>query len=64
MENSKAEKPVALPPGFVRFGTKPCATGSETWRNTIGMVLVALRIAKRLVVEGVTITAGFNDDPR
>jgi hypothetical protein len=30
IENSYAEKPVALPPGLVTLSTKPCATGSET----------------------------------
>src|SRR5712691_5583520 len=33
-------KPVRLPPGFATLATKPCATGSETCRNTTGMVLV------------------------
>jgi hypothetical protein len=58
MENSYAEKPVALPPGFVRFETKPCATGSDTCRKTIGIVLVAFRNASRLVVDADMIAAG------
>jgi hypothetical protein len=44
-----ALKPVILPPGCLTLATKPCATGSETDTNTTGTVLVACRIAVRLV---------------
>src|SRR5262249_3579209 len=41
MPYSNRVKPVALPPGRARLSTKPAATGSVTFANTIGTVLVA-----------------------
>jgi hypothetical protein len=38
MLNWKLVKPVSLPPGRARFGTKPLPTGSVTYTNTIGGV--------------------------
>src|SRR5262245_5867345 len=37
IENSGLAKPVMFPPGRVRLGMKPCATGAETPANTIGI---------------------------
>jgi len=41
MPNSNSMKPVALPPGRDRAGTKPAPTGSLTCTNTTGSVRVA-----------------------
>jgi hypothetical protein len=38
---SKAWNPVILPPGRARLATNPLSTGSPTWMNTIGIVLVS-----------------------
>jgi hypothetical protein len=38
MLNLKLVKPVSLPPGRARSGTKSCPTGSVTYTNTIGSV--------------------------
>jgi hypothetical protein len=40
MAYSKAEKPVALPPGRLRLSTRPAPTGSAICTNTIGNVRV------------------------
>jgi hypothetical protein len=59
-EKSYPLKPVTLPPGCLMLATKPCATGSETDTNTTDTVLVACRIAVRLVVEAAKITSGVS----
>ena len=56
--NSYWEKPVRLPPGLVMLATKPWATGSETCKNTTGIVLVACWRSVRLRVELARITSG------
>src|SRR5262245_5452953 len=43
IENSKFVKPVTLPPGRARLGTKPLPAGSVTCTNTVGNVVVSLR---------------------
>ncbi len=45
IENSKLVKPVRLPPGCAKFGTKPWPTGSVTCVNTIGTVPLCSRSA-------------------
>src|SRR6266481_9397548 len=50
--------PVALPPGRLRLGTRPIATGSLPIAKTIGMVVVAALAASDAdVLPGVAITA-------
>jgi hypothetical protein len=60
IEYSYILKPVRLPPGFVTFAMKPCATGSETCTNTTGTVLVACWITVRFVVDEARITSGVS----
>jgi hypothetical protein len=48
---SKVVNPVMLPPGRAKLATNPPATGSDTCKNTIGMVLVAsFSVANTVVV--------------
>src|ERR1700674_5000956 len=54
---SKFVNPVTLPPGRARFGTMPEETGSATFTNTIGMVLVARRSA---IVGGVDLAKSIS----
>jgi hypothetical protein len=42
MAGSKFWNPLIFPPGRAKLATKPLPTGSETWVNTIGIVLVSL----------------------
>ena len=53
-----------VPPGRIKFGTKPCATGSETSVNTIGMSLVARWRASRFAVVALSNTSGLNRPTR
>ena len=46
------------------MGTNPCATGSETLVNTIGMVLVTRCRAARFAVVAVTKMSGLNNPTR
>ena len=64
IENSALAKPVMLPPGCGRFGTKPCSTGSETLRNTIGIVLVARCKVARITLDSLSSTSGLNRPTR
>jgi hypothetical protein len=57
-ENSKAENPVALPPGFDKLCTKPWPTGSLTCTNTMGIVRVARVTAVTPGVVETKITSG------
>src|SRR5262245_14093097 len=45
IENSKLVRPVRLPPGCARFGTRPWPTGSTTCVNTIGTAPFCSRYA-------------------
>src|SRR5215472_3490187 len=49
-----------LPPGFPIFTTKPCATGSDTWRNTIGAVGLSRCKVVRLAVDDERMTSALN----
>jgi hypothetical protein len=64
IENSGLAKPVMLPPGCARFGTKPCSPGSETLRNTIGIVLVARCKVARFTLDSLSTTSGLNKPTR
>src|SRR5260221_3034887 len=58
IENSKLVKPVRLPPGCAKFGTKPWPTGSVTCVNTIGTVPLCSRSAAVTGVLLAKITSG------
>ena len=59
---SNCTKPVALPPGRERLSTKPEPTGSGTFANTIGIVLVAWSNGPTLAPPVATITSGREGD--
>src|SRR5262245_2601487 len=54
----KRAKSGNLPPGRVRLSTKPAPTGSGTWANTIGTVLVASNNAPVLTLPLASMTSG------
>ena len=58
MASSKFWNPLIFAPGRARLATKPLLTGSETWVNTIGIVLVSLRNSANAVQPATTITSG------
>src|SRR4051812_6044284 len=55
---SNCKKPVALPPGRERLSTNPEPTGSGTFPNTTGIVLVAWSNDPTLAPPVATITSG------
>src|SRR5262249_42890080 len=58
MAYSNGLNPVILPPGRVRLATNPAPTGSGTWANTIGTVLVASNNAPVLTLPLASMTSG------
>jgi hypothetical protein len=60
---SKFWKPLIFAPGLAKLATKPLSTGSETWVNTIGIVLVTDAISLNVVLmEGRRACAGASPD--
>src|SRR5205823_5630990 len=55
---SDVVNPVALPPGRARLATKPAATGSGVWVNTIGTLRVACSNGPTTVPPDARITSG------
>jgi hypothetical protein len=58
--NSKAIKPVALPPGRERLATNPLPTGSIVVTNTMGIVRLASCKARTMEAAVPKITSGDN----
>src|SRR5262245_41434038 len=61
----KVTTPVRLPPGRLRLVTRPSWTGSAAAKNTIGIVVVAVRAASTagVLVEKMTVTGRRTNAP-